>query len=85
MKSEDDELVNLSLNGDREAFSALISRYQQIVYTIALKRTGDYGQAQDIAQEAFLEAYLHLESLRAFTMLSARFTLKRANLIQQSR
>lgn len=64
MKSEDAELVNLSLNGDREAFSALISRYQQIVCTIALKRTGDYGQAQDIAQEAFLEAYLHLESLR---------------------
>ena len=52
------------LEGNLEAFDAIVRRYQDAVYATALHRTGNFADAQDIAQEAFLAAYMNLSKLR---------------------
>ena len=60
----DSELVERALDGNLDAFDAIVRRYQDAVYAIALHRTGNFADAQDIAQEAFLTAYTNLSKLR---------------------
>ncbi len=47
-----------------EQFSALVVRYQRLVYTICYQMTRDAQTAEDLAQETFLSAYLHRDSAR---------------------
>lgn len=63
-KRSDSELVQMALEGNLEAFDAIVRRYQDAVYATALHRTGNFADAQDIAQEAFLAAYINLSKLR---------------------
>ena len=51
-------------NGDKEAFSEVVKRCQDMAYGIAYAMLGDTGRAQDAAQEAFIAAYLDLAALR---------------------
>lgn len=44
-----------------ENFIRLIDAYQNLVFSICLKMTGDYFTAQDLAQETFISAYRHWE------------------------
>ena len=62
---DDRELVDQTLQGDCEAFSRLIGRYRYAVYGICLSLVGDFDLAEDMAQEAFIKAYLHLNRLNA--------------------
>src|SRR6476646_1498933 len=57
---DDDTLVDRTLGGDPAAFGALVQRYQARLIAICAQITGDYDQAPDLAQEAFLRAYAHL-------------------------
>jgi RNA polymerase sigma-70 factor (ECF subfamily) len=60
----DVDLIQKTLSGETEAFGELIQRYQDAVYATALHRTRDFASAQDVAQEAFIEAYRSLHRLR---------------------
>ncbi len=44
-----------------ENFIRLLNQYQNLVFSICLKLTGDYFAAEDLTQETFLSAYQHLE------------------------
>jgi len=61
--ADDADLVQRALQGDGEAFSSLVGRYQYPVYGICLSLVGDFDVAEDMAQEAFIKAYLHLDGL----------------------
>jgi len=58
------ELIQQTLNGESEAFGQLIQRCQDAVYATALHSIKDFAIAQDVAQEAFIEAYRGLHKLR---------------------
>lgn len=60
----DAELVNACLNGEKEAFSILIRRYQRPVRAVALDVVRDYHLAADVSQNAFVAAYRNLPALR---------------------
>ncbi|HEX5322291.1 MAG TPA: sigma-70 family RNA polymerase sigma factor [Capsulimonadaceae bacterium] len=60
----DRELVERVLGGDAHALTVLVQRYEKMVYAVALQSVHNFADAQDIAQESFLQAYLHLSSLR---------------------
>lgn len=60
----DKELVILARQGDREAFGCLIERYQMLARRIALRMVIAEDAAQDLVQEAMLQAYLSLNDLR---------------------
>jgi RNA polymerase sigma-70 factor (ECF subfamily) len=56
----DEKLVQLVLDGDREAFSVLISRYERQIYGLAYRLTNNKHEAQDLGQEAFIKIYQSL-------------------------
>ena len=63
-KRTDGELVALARAGDKDAFGQLIERYQQMAQRVALGRVANSEVAQQLAQEAMLQAYLSLDHLR---------------------
>jgi RNA polymerase sigma-70 factor (ECF subfamily) len=60
----DSELVAAALSGCDEAFAELVDRYRRAVYGAAFHYVGDFEDARDVAQEAVVQAYLHLRTLR---------------------
>lgn len=60
----DTVLVAEVLNGQREAFCALVRRYQDYAYGLAIGKLSDFDLARDVVQEAFLHAYRDLAKLR---------------------
>jgi RNA polymerase sigma-70 factor (ECF subfamily) len=60
----DRSLVEMTLAGDRDAFGQLVERYQGPVYGLVYHYIGKYGDAEDLAQEAFIEAYRSLRHLK---------------------
>jgi RNA polymerase sigma-70 factor (ECF subfamily) len=60
----DGELVRAALEGQSEAFGALVTRYMRPGYLVALSVTGNPEDAEDVSQEAFLVALKRLEDCR---------------------
>ena len=60
----DAELVRRSLQGDTDAFGALVDRYARAAYAVAMSVTGRHEDAEDAAQESFLVALQRLEECR---------------------
>ena len=60
----DAELVALARSGDKDAFGQLIERYQSMAKRIAIGMVVNADSAQDLVQEAFLQAYLCLDRLQ---------------------
>ena len=60
----DEELVRRSVAGDTRAYAHLIQKHQRLVFGVALSSIGDASYAEDLAQEAFLEAWRDLSQLR---------------------
>ncbi len=61
----DSELVRRAQAGDTEAFGALVLAHQQFVYNLAWRALDDPHEAEDLAQEAFVRAWLALPNFRA--------------------
>ncbi len=57
-------LVTAAQGGDLDAFSRIVQRFQGMAYASAYTMLEDAHLAEDAAQEAFIEAYLNLSSLR---------------------
>lgn len=58
---EDAALVAQTKEGNREAFSTLVVRYQDRVVNLVYRRLNDREAALDVAQEIFLKAYRGLD------------------------
>ncbi|HSN30088.1 MAG TPA: sigma-70 family RNA polymerase sigma factor [Kofleriaceae bacterium] len=67
----DDELVRRSLAGEGRAFALLVAKHQRLVYAVALSNARDAAHAEDVAQQAFVEAWHDLPRLRDPARLSA--------------
>jgi RNA polymerase sigma-70 factor (ECF subfamily) len=57
---EEKELVRLSKEGNEEAFASLVKKYKTKVFNLAWSLTHDRETADDLAQEAFIKAYVAL-------------------------
>jgi RNA polymerase sigma factor (sigma-70 family) len=64
VRREDSELVAASLAGDHRAFGELVDRHGSRLGALARRLLGDEGEAEDLTQEAVLQAYLGLTRLR---------------------
>ena len=45
----------------KENLTRLVNQYQNLIFSICLKITGDYFASEDLTQETFLSAYKHWE------------------------
>jgi RNA polymerase sigma factor (sigma-70 family) len=62
--TSDAELVAACLAGDRAAFGRIVERYQRLLCSLAYSSTGQLSQSEDLAQEAFIDAWRQLRELR---------------------
>lgn len=60
----DGDLVRQAREGRTDAFAALVARYLRAAYAVALARTGDAHDAEDVAQDAFIVALERLAQCR---------------------
>ncbi len=60
----DDQLVAQAQEGDPLAFEELVKKYQREVYGLACRIVSDAEEARDLAQQAFLQAFIHIKSFR---------------------
>jgi RNA polymerase sigma factor (sigma-70 family) len=61
---EDRALAERACNGDVDAYENLVRQYQEIALRTAYLITRDAAEAEDVAQEAFVKAYLALDRFR---------------------
>ena len=64
MVENDVQLIHRILSGDEAAFSALVRKYQKSVHALAWRKIGDFHIAEEIAQDAYIQAYKNLATLR---------------------
>jgi len=62
--SDDASLIAATLAGDKAAFGRLVGLYQDRLYNSLLRVLGSAEDAADTVQDAFVQAYLKLETFR---------------------
>lgn len=60
----DQQLVARVQRGDRRAFDLLVVKYQHRILSLVGRFIGDFAEAQDVTQEAFIKAYRALPNFR---------------------
>lgn len=64
MADEDAAVVEAVRSGDAEAFRTLVERHNRRLFGVILRLVGDPGQAEELAQEAFVRAFQALADFR---------------------
>ena len=64
MSADDHRLIADCLRGESSAFGVLVRRYQDRLYHTVYRLVGNAEDAQDVVQEAFLNAYQSLDSFK---------------------
>ncbi|HXG60887.1 MAG TPA: sigma-70 family RNA polymerase sigma factor [Planctomycetota bacterium] len=64
MEEDTDSLVRRVLEGQVEAFAEIVRRYQQPVWRTVAALLQDFDKSTEIAQQVFVDAYLHLDQYR---------------------
>lgn len=64
-KEQITQLVLAAQAGDRQAFGELVEHFEQTVLAIALRRLGNYAEAQELTQEVFIHALRKIYQLKS--------------------
>lgn len=70
MKMEELQIIERIQGGDTNAFSYLVTKYQDVVFSIALKVLKNREEAEEIAQETFIKAFRSIHSFRGKSKFS---------------
>ena len=60
----DPHLVARAQQGDLPAFEELVIKYQREIYNLACRLVQDPEEAKDMAQQTFMQAYVHIREFR---------------------
>jgi RNA polymerase sigma-70 factor (ECF subfamily) len=74
----DHALARLAAEGDMACFEQLYTRHNRRVYSLCLRMTGNVPEAEDLAQEVFIQLFRKIGSFRgesAFTTWLHRMTV----------
>jgi RNA polymerase sigma-70 factor (ECF subfamily) len=72
-KSNDDhdfEIVQRCKKGDVDAFEELVNKYQKKAFNISYRMTGDYHEAAEVVQDAFVSVYKNIKDFRGKSKFS---------------
>jgi RNA polymerase sigma-70 factor (ECF subfamily) len=77
ISDDEKDLIKAAQRGDLNAFNALILRYQNMLFGIALRMLGDEDTASDALQEALISAFSKFSTFRGGSLRSwlARVTV----------
>ena len=73
-KQSDGALVAAAKHGDTQAFEGLVLRHRQRVLAVAHRITNNREDAEDVAQESFHKAFLHLDAFQEKARFSTWLT-----------
>jgi RNA polymerase sigma-70 factor, ECF subfamily len=79
---DDQRLVELLRRGTEQAYEELLARYQQPVYTLAVRLLNSPCEAADVVQEVFLKIFRNIDSFRGQSTLKTwiyRITVNEAH------
>ena len=69
-KSEEQRVIRRAQRGDAEAFRELYEAHRRRVFNLCLRMVQDWGRAEELTQDTFLQVYRRLDTFRgdsAFT------------------
>jgi RNA polymerase sigma-70 factor (ECF subfamily) len=84
----DEELVAAAKKGDEGAFETLFNRHQRRIFLLAFRYTRVREDAEDIVQQTFQKAFLHLQKFEGKSSLSTwltRIAINQALMLLRSR
>jgi RNA polymerase sigma-70 factor, ECF subfamily len=76
----DAKLVTACKRGDSSSFEQLVAKYQKQIFNIAYRVSGNYDDACDITQEAFITAWRKIGDFRGEAQFSTWLTAIAINL-----
>ena len=62
--TNESELLQAIIEGNREAFGSIVERYQSLICGITYSATGDVNKSEELAQETFIRAWKGLAGLK---------------------
>ncbi len=62
--NDDVQLIEATLAGDSAAFGRLVTKYQDRLYNTLVHVVGCADEARDVAQDAFVQAFVKLETFK---------------------
>lgn len=68
--SNDQPYIDKVLNGDVNAFSILIEKYKDLVFSLAIKIVKNREEAEEVAQDSFIKAYKSLSRFKGDSKFS---------------
>ncbi|HUJ19709.1 MAG TPA: sigma-70 family RNA polymerase sigma factor [Nitrospirota bacterium] len=71
---DDAELVAQSRQGDLDAFEQLVTKHQKRMLNIAFRLIGDYDEACEVVQDAFVSAHRNIKTFRGDSKFSTWLT-----------
>jgi RNA polymerase sigma-70 factor (ECF subfamily) len=69
-KVSDSDLIRSVLSGNSRAYAALLSRYQHMVFTLAIRMLNHRELAEETTQDIFVKAYRSLGTFRGHSKFS---------------
>jgi len=87
-KHSDEGLVAATKRGDTQAFEELVLRHRRKVVAVAQRITNNREDAEDVAQESFHKAFLHLDAFQEksrFSTWLTRIAMNEASMLLRRR
>jgi len=67
----DEQLVELAVSGDSEAFGEIVKRWERKIFALCFGMLGREDDARDAAQETFIAAYRNISNFRGEAKVSS--------------
>ncbi len=68
--TNDQAYIDLVIKGDTNAFTVLVDRYKDMVFTLSLKMLKNREEAEEIAQDSFVKAFRSLNTFKGDSKFS---------------
>ncbi len=80
----DEELMLLVQKGNNACFDLLVDRHRDRLFNYVFRMCGNYEEAEEIAQEAFVKAFIHAEKYKTIARFSTWLYTIATNLFRNS-
>ena len=70
MTTNDQVYIDKILDGDANAFSVLVDRYKDLVFTLAIRMMKNREEAEEVAQDTFIKTYKSLPKFKGDSKFS---------------
>ena len=68
--NDDQQIIDKVLNGDTNAFSSLVEKYKDMVFSLAIKVTKNREEAEEVSQDSFIKAFKSLKNFKGDSKFS---------------